>query len=148
MSKDDWIYLIILIISIPLSYLSTKIQNGVLRKLSTTFLGIIFAILVSGYEFFHSLIVVIGNCIILFGLKRFQLVILFSPIYNFHKKGVMYNLEIFFLFSIIYRYYHVASFVWCFGYLAIFRGAHLLGLQDRPVSGHSNAIQLFVTLRV
>lgn len=77
MSKDDWIYLIILIISIPLSYLSTKIQNGVLRKLSTTFLGVIFTILVSGYECFHSFIVVIGNCIILFGFKRFQFVIFF-----------------------------------------------------------------------
>lgn len=44
------------------------------------------------------------------------------------------------------RWCHLASYVWCFGYLAFFRAAHLFGLQrPHPVT---NAIQLFNALRM
>jgi len=38
------------------------------------------------------------------------------------------------------------SFIWCFGYLAFFRTAAYFGLPQ--VLPHSNAVQLFLTLRV
>jgi len=44
------------------------------------------------------------------------------------------------------RWCHLASFVWCFGYIAFFRTAHMFGLPE--VSPHANAVQLFLTLRV
>jgi len=45
-----------------------------------------------------------------------------------------------------YRWCHLISFVWCFGYIAFFRTAHMFGLPE--VVPHANAVQLFVTLRV
>ncbi|XP_056014060.1 lysophospholipid acyltransferase 7-like isoform X2 [Ostrea edulis] len=41
---------------------------------------------------------------------------------------------------------HFCTFVWCFGYLAFFRTCHYFGIPK--VSPLSNAVQLFVTLRV
>ncbi|KAH3747043.1 lysophospholipid acyltransferase 7-like [Dreissena polymorpha] len=44
------------------------------------------------------------------------------------------------------RWCHIASFVWCFGYLAFFRAAHWFGLpRPHPVT---NAVQLFNALRM
>ncbi|XP_045211572.2 lysophospholipid acyltransferase 7-like [Mercenaria mercenaria] len=44
------------------------------------------------------------------------------------------------------RWCHAASFVWCFGYLAFFRAAHLFGLsRPHPIT---NALQLFNALRM
>ena len=46
----------------------------------------------------------------------------------------------------LFRWCHMASYVWCFGYLAFFRAAHWFGLpRPHPVT---NAIQLFNALRV
>jgi len=45
-----------------------------------------------------------------------------------------------------FRWCHVVSFVWCFGYIAFFRTAHMFGLPE--VLPHVNAVQLFLTLRV
>ncbi|WAQ97686.1 MBOA7-like protein [Mya arenaria] len=43
------------------------------------------------------------------------------------------------------RWCHIASFIWCFGYLAFFRAAHWFGLpRPQPVT---NALQLFNALR-
>ncbi|XP_061167600.1 lysophospholipid acyltransferase 7-like [Saccostrea echinata] len=41
---------------------------------------------------------------------------------------------------------HMYAFIWCFGYLAFFRTCHHFGIPQ--VSPLSNAIQLFVTLRL
>ncbi|XP_052779959.1 lysophospholipid acyltransferase 7-like [Mya arenaria] len=44
------------------------------------------------------------------------------------------------------RWCHIASFIWCFGYLAFFRAAHWFGLpRPQPVT---NALQLFNALRM
>ncbi|CAD5119004.1 DgyrCDS7659 [Dimorphilus gyrociliatus] len=116
MSKDDWIYLFLLFLSIPLGFLTAKLPSGVIRKLFSTFVGLLFTVCVCGNETIHSVITVVVNCLI---------------IKVFHKQGLS----------------HIVSFIWCFGYLGIFRTLHLLGVQENPVSGHSNAIQLFITLR-
>jgi len=50
------------------------------------------------------------------------------------------------MISYWYRWCHLVSFIWCFGYIAFFRTAHLFGLPE--VLPHANAVQLFLTLRV
>ncbi|ESO84216.1 hypothetical protein LOTGIDRAFT_155546 [Lottia gigantea] len=44
------------------------------------------------------------------------------------------------------RYVHLVSYVWAFGYLALFRTIHYFGLPTAPPL--SNAVQLFITLRL
>ncbi|XP_074647591.1 membrane-bound acylglycerophosphatidylinositol O-acyltransferase mboat7-like [Tubulanus polymorphus] len=41
---------------------------------------------------------------------------------------------------------HIASFIWCFGYLVFFRTTHYLGLPKVP--SHCNAVQLLMTLKL
>ncbi|XP_064623281.1 lysophospholipid acyltransferase 7-like [Lineus longissimus] len=44
------------------------------------------------------------------------------------------------------RYCHIASFIWCFSYLAFFRMTEIFGLPK--MSGVVNAVQLLLTLRM
>ena len=45
-----------------------------------------------------------------------------------------------------FRFVHIISFSWCFGYLFFFRTCHWYGLPQ--ASPHSNAVQLLLTLRL
>ncbi|VEL16575.1 unnamed protein product, partial [Protopolystoma xenopodis] len=50
------------------------------------------------------------------------------------------------IFFIGFRFIHIASFIWCFGYLGYFRTSYLFG-HEIPTP-HTNALQLLLTLRL
>ncbi|CAH1795332.1 unnamed protein product, partial [Owenia fusiformis] len=50
------------------------------------------------------------------------------------------------IITISKKYCHIATFVWCFGYLVFFRTTHYCGLPK--VNGPSNAVQLLLTLKM
>ena len=61
------------------------------------------------------------------------------------------NLSIYLLIALKNMFFfsrkcHIASFVWCFGYIVFFRTTHYLGLPMVPA--HANAVQLLLTLKV
>ncbi|KAK7501472.1 hypothetical protein BaRGS_00007276 [Batillaria attramentaria] len=117
MASDDFLYGVAIVSSVAVGLLFRKVKGEEVRRILSTCLGLILLISLCGPHSLHLVITVIGNCWILS-----------SPQLRHSKQ------------------FHVASFIWNFGYLVVFRTVHLLGIPaPSPIT---NAAQLFLTLRM
>ncbi|CAL1548456.1 unnamed protein product [Lymnaea stagnalis] len=119
MISDDAIYTLFMAVSVGSGPLFREVlKDAHSRRYVSTFLGLFMLWATCGYHLIHLLITVVGNCIILSIVP--------------HSKNE--------------RSCAGKSFLWNFGYLAVFRTVHWFGIPaPSPVT---NAAQLFLTLRM
>ncbi|KAH9502582.1 Lysophospholipid acyltransferase 7 [Bulinus truncatus] len=124
MASDDIIYTVMMIISVALGPLFRDIfQNASSRRYIATIMGVLLLLGTCGYHTIHLIITVLGNCLIL--------TLCHPPKDETGKRALGIS---------------GMSYLWNFGYLALFRTVHWFGIPaPSPVT---NAAQLFLTLRM
>ncbi|KAK0058902.1 lysophospholipid acyltransferase 7-like isoform X1 [Biomphalaria pfeifferi] len=126
MASNDVIYTLAMVISVALGPLFRDVlKDATSRKYVSAVLGFLLLLGTCGHHIIHLLITILGNCFILS---------FFCP-----SKSETSNIN---------RQLRIAgiSYLWNFGYLALFRTIHWFGIPaPSPVT---NAAQLFLTLRM
>ncbi|CAG5124357.1 unnamed protein product [Candidula unifasciata] len=119
MVSDDLIYGFVAVASVGAGCIFRDVlRDCTSRRWLATILGLTLLWLICGYHMIHLLITVTGNCLLLRVIAPTQ----------------------------DERYLPGASFIWNFGYLAVFRTVHWFGIPaPSPVT---NAAQLFLALRM
>eukprot|EP00117_Sycon_ciliatum_P029178 scpid48913/ scgid23302/ Lysophospholipid acyltransferase 7; Leukocyte receptor cluster member 4; Membrane-bound O-acyltransferase domain-containing protein 7 len=114
MDQQDVIYLAVLVASILLAHIFRLIPQPGIKQVFGGIIGFSIAVLVCGWQVYHSLITASINYI--------------------------------FIRHVSTKYNHILSFVFCFAYIGFTRVSFLLGLE--PIGGHTNVIQLILTVKL
>lgn len=130
--SDEVIYVCLLLLSIPIGFVFKDSRHANLKAWSSTVTGFIFALIVCRGDIVHSLVTTSVSCLILASVTARYMI---SLLWNSSRSS-----------TVLCRYVHIATFVWCFSYLLFFRTTNLFSIE-LPVA-HSNAIQLMLTLKV
>ena len=66
MNKEEQIYVLLLILSIPIGYLFKRVLRGSqTRAILSAFIGFVICVLVCQYDIFHSLILIASNSLLI-----------------------------------------------------------------------------------